>query len=193
MPDHAARTWRGPRCRGPLFSRPISRILSCAAIYLCAPPGSRRAGSSILLGLAPDGVWPAAASPRRWCALTAPFHPCLYAQHVHGRHRRSVSVPLSRGFPRVGVTDRPCPSVSGLSSRVTSRDCVACSSDSTPRIKPPDRAGRSAARPIPRGTARQSGAHPPGPARPARVESGHARQTEASRRREAHAERDRRR
>ena len=131
----ATETWRSPAGAGLLVSRPVSRILSCAAIYLCAPPGSRRAGSSILLGLAPDGVWRAAASPRRWCALTAPFHPCLYAPHVRARHRRSVSVPLSRGFPRVGVTDRPCPSVSGLSSRDTSRDCVACATNSTARIK----------------------------------------------------------
>jgi len=40
---------------------------------------------TILLGLASGGVYPAAASPRRWCALTAPFHPCLRAVHV-GRH-----------------------------------------------------------------------------------------------------------
>ena len=30
-----------------------------------------------------------------------------------------ISVALSRGFPRVGVTHRPCPVVSGLSSRVS--------------------------------------------------------------------------
>ena len=153
---------RAPPKRGLLVSRPVSRILSCAAIYLCAPPGSRRAGSSILLGLAPDGVWPAAASPRRWCALTAPFHPCLYAPHLVGaRHRRSVSVPLSRGFPRVGVTDRPCPSVSGLSSRVTSRDCVACATDSTGRIKArrPIRRRRRwpASAPAPPASARRAG------------------------------------
>ena len=29
-----------------------------------------------LLHLAPDGVWRAAVSPRRWWALTPPFHPC---------------------------------------------------------------------------------------------------------------------
>ena len=83
----------------------------------CGPPGPRRAGSSVLLGLAPGGVCPAAASPRRRCALTAPFHLCLCAVR---RHRPCVSVALSRGFPRVGVTHRPCPVVSGLSSRDTS-------------------------------------------------------------------------
>jgi len=78
----------------------------------CGLPGPTRVGSPVLLGLAPDGVWPAAASPRRRCALTAPFHLCLRAAHVLPRHRPYVSVPLSRGFPRVGVTHRPtlwCP------------------------------------------------------------------------------------
>ena len=54
-----------------------------------------------LFGLAPGGVWPAGMSPHRWCALTAPFHPCP----PHGG--RYVSVPLSVGSPRLGVTQRP--------------------------------------------------------------------------------------
>src|SRR5205807_9191484 len=38
-----------------------------------------------------------------------------------------ISVALSRGFPRVGVTDHPCPVMSGLSSKVHHlRDCSAC-------------------------------------------------------------------
>ncbi len=41
----------------------------------CELPGSQRAASTILFVLAPDGVYLAAASPRHWCALTAPFHP----------------------------------------------------------------------------------------------------------------------
>ena len=40
---------------------------------------------TVLLGLAPGGVCLAAASPRRRCALTAPFHPCLCT------HSREVS------------------------------------------------------------------------------------------------------
>jgi hypothetical protein len=108
------------------LSGPVSRILSGATIHLsgfpeglqpCGLPGPRRAGSSVLLGLAPGGVCLAAASPRRRCALTAPFHLCLCAAHVRPRHRPCVSVALSRGFPRVGATHRPCPVVSGLSSR----------------------------------------------------------------------------
>lgn len=78
----------------------------------CDLPGPRRAGSTVLLGLAPGGVCLAAVSPRRRCALTAPFHLYLYAAHVWPRHRPYVSVALSRGFRRVGVTHRPalwCP------------------------------------------------------------------------------------
>ncbi len=104
--------WERPPCGGLSVSGPVSRILSRAAIYLCGPPGPRRAGSTVLLGLAPGGVCLAAASPRRRCALTAPFHRCLYATHVWPRHRLCISVALSRGFPRVGVTHRPalwCP------------------------------------------------------------------------------------
>ena len=64
---------------------------------------------TVLLGLASGGVCLAAVSPRRRCALTAPFHPCLCETHVKPRHRRCVSVALSRGFPRVGVpTTSPC-------------------------------------------------------------------------------------
>jgi len=37
---------------------------------------------TIRFDLASSGVYPAVASPRRWCALTAPFHPCLSAVHV---------------------------------------------------------------------------------------------------------------
>src|SRR3954453_15608247 len=64
---------------------------------------------TVLLGLASGGVCLAAVSPRRRRALTAPFPPCLCETHVKPRHRRCVSVALSRGFPRVGVpTTSPC-------------------------------------------------------------------------------------
>ena len=58
-------------------------------------------GTRPLLGLAPGGVLPAGVSPHRWCALTAPFHPCL---PYGGRY---VSVPLSVRSPCLGVTQRP--------------------------------------------------------------------------------------
>src|SRR3954451_15791356 len=64
---------------------------------------------TVLLGLASGGVCPAAVSPRLRCALTAPFHPCLCETHVKPRHRRCVSVALSRGVPPVGVpATLPC-------------------------------------------------------------------------------------
>lgn len=78
----------------------------------CDLPEPRRAGSTVLFGLAPDGVYLAAVSLRRRCALTAPFHHCLFAAHVWPRHRLCISVALSRGFPRVTVSHRPalwCP------------------------------------------------------------------------------------
>jgi hypothetical protein len=138
---------RAPANRGSLYSGSMSRILSGAIIYLrgprppgprsprsCGLPGSHRAGSTILLGLAPGGVYPAAASPRRWCALTAPFHLCLYATHVWPRHRLCR---FCGTFPRVspgGSYPPPCPVVSGLSSRGfdTSRDRVTRSKEDRP-------------------------------------------------------------
>src|SRR5215213_10487681 len=96
-----ARTRRAPRLAGLFRSRPVSRILSRMTIRLCGLPGSS-AGRlrAEPVRLAPDGVWLAAVSPRRWWALTPPFHPYLR------RLRRSVaggflSVPLSVGFRRL--------------------------------------------------------------------------------------------
>src|SRR3954463_5873223 len=78
---------------------------SCAAGRCgpCGRPGTRRAASTSLLGLAPGGVCLAGVSPRRRCALTAPFHPCRRRDsRAAPALRRFVSVALSRGFPRVG-------------------------------------------------------------------------------------------
>src|SRR3954466_7664050 len=78
----------------------------------------------------------APTSPRRRCALTAPFHPCLCAPHVRARHRRSV---LCGTFPRVSPGGRyppPCPVVSGLSSKTPFgdlRDYLARTTEGTPR------------------------------------------------------------
>src|SRR5438128_4914836 len=58
--------------------------------------------------LAPDGVWLAAVSPRRWWALTPPFHPYLrrLARSAAGG---LLSVPLSVGFRRLGLPSvLPC-------------------------------------------------------------------------------------
>ena len=73
---------------------------------------------AVLSGLASGGVCPAAASPRRWCALTAPFHPCPPAVHVG----RPVSAVCFCGtFPRVspGRLRPPCPVMSRLSSKTS--------------------------------------------------------------------------
>jgi hypothetical protein len=105
--DQDGRPNRRAPLRGPFLSEPVSRILSGAAIHLCGPPGPRRAGV--------DGpAWPctgrglpcAPTSPRRRCALTAPFHPCLCATHVWPRHRRSA---LCCTFPRVSPGERYSP------------------------------------------------------------------------------------
>src|SRR6187551_2867567 len=66
--------------------------------------------------LAPDGVWRAAVSPRRWWALTPPFHP------YHRRLRRVIRrwrSPFCATFRRLsppGISPASCPTVSGLSS-----------------------------------------------------------------------------
>jgi len=63
-------------------SRPGGLSIARAGLSPCGLPGARRAASALLLGLAPGGVCLAAASPRRRCALTAPFHPCRHRAHV---------------------------------------------------------------------------------------------------------------
>ena len=71
---------------------------------------------TVLLGLASGGVCLAAASPRRRCALTAPFQPCRPAL-ARARLGRCV---FCGTFPRVSPGRRyrpPCPVMSGLSSK----------------------------------------------------------------------------
>ena len=74
-------------------------------------PPPRRAASQPLFDLAPGGVCQAAVSPRRRCALTAPFHPCrpaAFAAVLGG----VFSAALSVGFPPPSVSRRPalwCP------------------------------------------------------------------------------------
>src|SRR5918994_2038848 len=73
---------------------------------------------TVLLGLASGGVCQAAASPRRRCALTAPFQPCRPAASRVGRGLgRCV---FCGTVPRVSPGRRyrpPCPLMSGLSSK----------------------------------------------------------------------------
>src|SRR5207244_8753314 len=81
------------------LSRSISQILSLSS-HPSERPTWTSAGNlqAVLFGLASGGVCPAAASPRRWCALTAPFHPCRPAVHVG---RRTSAVCFCGTFPRV--------------------------------------------------------------------------------------------
>src|SRR6266508_4052398 len=66
--------------------------------------------------LAPHGVWLAAVSPRRWWALTPPFHPYLRRlRRVFRRWRSPFCATFHRLSPS-GVSPASCPSVSGLSS-----------------------------------------------------------------------------
>lgn len=62
--------------------------------------------NALLCGLAPGGVYLADASSHRWCALTAPLHPCLCA-HVRAPSAVIMSVALSLGLLPLGVTQHP--------------------------------------------------------------------------------------
>ena len=101
-------TREAPPRRGFSVSRPVSRILSRVTIPLGSYPGPRRAASAGPVRLAPDGVWLAAASPRRWWALTPPFHP--YRRRLRrGAGGGLLSVPLSVGFRRLACASvLPC-------------------------------------------------------------------------------------
>src|SRR4051794_41939548 len=84
----------------------------------------------VLLGLAPDGVCPDASRHRDTGALLPHLFTFACTRLTCGRAiGRVVSAALSRGFRRVGITDRPCPVVSGLSSRNHPRDCIACATE----------------------------------------------------------------
>src|SRR5712671_7049127 len=72
------------------------------------PRARRAAVSALLFGLAPGGVCLAGRSPGRRWALTPPFHPYLTATlRRSSRPGGVISVALSFGSPRLGVTQRP--------------------------------------------------------------------------------------
>lgn len=116
------------RC-GKSGSRPISRVLSWAAIPLdpASPQGSSNqpgndAGHVMvpLFGLAPGGVCRATRRcPRARCALTTPFHPCH--AHLAMPFGGLFSVALSVGLRRLAVSQHRCPMESGLSSPLRAR------------------------------------------------------------------------
>ncbi len=134
--------------------RPVSRVLSCylrssdghfsrtAIARRLQQPTREEIGRTVratqpkshrssLLGLAPGGVCRADESPRRWCALTAPFHPYRRDQSntLTGAQNRGGGIFLLH-FPGL-TTGRcyrpPCPVEPGLSSRCNAAsDRPAC-------------------------------------------------------------------
>ncbi len=126
-----------------LASSPVSRVLfpRSRAMIICLEPQLPEASSNLpgggaghsiasLFGLAPGGVYLAGQSPGRWCALTAPFHPCpaltatqcRYRPRLSGADGQSVAAPVPRpgeceavyisvalalGSPPLGVTQHP--------------------------------------------------------------------------------------
>lgn len=79
----------------------LSSIAVTCNIKRHNPEGSAGRFIPSLLGLAPDGVYLASLLPDCWCALTAPFHPCLCKQAVY------ISVALSLRSPSPGVIRHP--------------------------------------------------------------------------------------
>jgi len=95
---------------GAASRRRSSDLPGCFAQPLAGHRAARRAAAPSLFGLAPDGVFQAGVSPRRRCALTAPFHPCLIPPRPLGRGRAIggvFSVALSVGSPRLAVSKHP--------------------------------------------------------------------------------------
>ena len=81
----------------------VRRRSGGVAIHLRGLPGT--------LGGPPVPVWPCSGwglpsrpgHPGRWCALTAPFHPCLCPKAIGGL----LSVALSCGSPRLAASQHP--------------------------------------------------------------------------------------
>lgn len=96
------------------MSSPVSRVLSGTVIHL--GPASPQASSDLpessagraigfLFGLAPGGVYHRRELlPVTRCALTAPFHPYRCPRTCHGHLGGILSVALSVGSRRPGVT-----------------------------------------------------------------------------------------
>ncbi len=106
-------------------SQPVSRVLSRMTIHLghmspCASsdlPGDRAdhtrpCGPSPYLVLLRAGFTLPPLLPGARCALTAPFHPCLFRKE----HRRSVLCGTFRGLAPPRRYLAPCPMEPGLSS-----------------------------------------------------------------------------
>ncbi len=103
------------------MSRPVGGVLSGPhrSAALGSHPSARstwksrhrgvggRAARLCRFDLAPGGVYRAAQSPGRWCALTAPFHPCLILPPERQAIGGLLSVALSCESPRLAVSQHP--------------------------------------------------------------------------------------
>jgi hypothetical protein len=142
QPDE--RSWGAPHERGAPqptnATQAISRILSSYS-HLSGPVITERAHAAylerngraalFLLGLAPGGVYRADAVTRIAGGLL--HHrftlACAHRPKVRERNQRVraigglLSVALSIGSPRLGVTQHQCPAESGLSSTIARRGC----------------------------------------------------------------------
>jgi hypothetical protein len=96
---------------GVLFTGPLPGSRS-VTIHLCGPPGgSLRRGTDgpPLPPVRPCSGWGLPSHPDRsgcWCALTAPFHPCLCRSPGH---RRSVFCGTFLRVAPTGLSPAPCP------------------------------------------------------------------------------------
>src|SRR5262245_32684813 len=119
-------------------SRPVSRVLSGAAIHLrCASPHtcsdlpgrraraarcSPRAALSPIWSCSGWGLPSRGVLPPARCALTAPFHPCRRRDPALGRSRLCGTF---RGLAPPRRYLAPCPAEPGLSSALARRGCLA--------------------------------------------------------------------
>ena len=118
----------------------------------CGLPGDQRAGRpSPVRPCSRWGLPSRPGRPGRWCALTAPFHPCLCAGPKPVAIGGLLSVALSCGSPRLGVTQHRAlrsPDVPRSRSRLaTARSaatrptrCRRPAYDASPRVRAAARA-----------------------------------------------------
>ena len=114
---------------------PVSRRTGTVVIYLVLPlpggivrptrgrgraPSSEEPEASLYLALLREGLASIPARAGTWCALTAPFHPCLWPERARA-HRRCRLCGAFRRLAAPGRYPAPCPMESGLSSPVRNR------------------------------------------------------------------------
>ena len=110
----------------------VSRRTGTVVIYLVLPlpegimrptrgrgraPSSEEPEASLYLALLREGLASIPARAGTWCALTAPFHPCLWPEQARA-HRRCRLCGAFRRLAAPGRYPAPCPMESGLSSPV---------------------------------------------------------------------------